>query len=440
MYYADAESSGQGGRPETGFNHCLHDRYSSIARLLDCDSYWIDATCIPDDHQLRSEAIANINEIFMNAKVMLICDRDIMDLDVSNMTTSVCETLLVTAVISDWNTRAWTFFEAFRARRTNHFLCKENAVVSLKQVIQTVYQRGVLDIGILFLAMPHFLQPFDDGILASRKFPDWNWRPEYQAGYLSIETSGDLLSHRPASRPGDDVVIWSLLISEKTVIQDAETFWKTMQGPALHRSAITGEMWLSGSSVRTGYLVSSAPRLKTRGLGWAPASPTFRFSTQSITDGLNGFDGGDSEIGFITPDGLVADWLLWRFENTDIGQLLDTQCPCPRNLARIRTQFLQGYRWGAILCPIERRATNEYLYERWWDDGIRLRRTVVVVCGTNEMDGSVDEKYTYKSVGLMKREWYENSQAVGWEWRGVYAWDDVEPLPEWRRAPRFLIV
>ncbi|MCJ1265673.1 hypothetical protein MMC22_005553 [Lobaria immixta] len=355
---------------KTGFNHCLHDRYPSIARLLDCDSYWIDATCIPDDHQLRSEAIANINDIFMNAKFVKLF--------------LLPPSLAIGILEPGHSSRRSELDEPI------NFFAKKTAVVSLNQVIQTVYQRGVLDTGILFSAMPHFLQPFDDRKLASQKFPDWNWRPEYQAGYLSIETSGDLLSHRPASRPGDDVVIWSLLISEKPVFQDAETFWKTMQGPALHRSAITGEMWLSGSSVRTGYLVSSAPRLKTRGLGWAPATPTFRFSTQSITDGLNGFDG---------------------------GTLPDTQCP--RKLARIRTQLLQGYRW---------------------DDGIRLRRTVVVVCGTNEMDGSVDEKYTYKSVGLMKREWYENSQAVGWEWRGVYAWDDVEPLPEWRRAPRFLIV
>lgn len=369
----------------------------------------------------------------MNAKVMLVCDRDIMELDVSNMTTSVCETLLVTAVVSDWNTRAWTFFEAFRARRTIHLLCKNNAVVSLKQVIQTVYRKGLMSIGILLLAMPHFLQPLDDRELARAKSED---RQEYQAGYLPIETSGNLLSYRPASRPGDDVVIWSLLISEKTVIHDAETFWKTMQGPALQLSTVTGRIFSSGARIKTKYLVSSAPRLKTRGLGWAPASPTFRVSTQSITDGLDGFDGGTSESGWITPDGLVADWLLWRFENTDIS---DTQCL--RNLARIRTQFLQGYRWGAILCPIE----TEYVgnpdesSDYWWDDGGRLRRTIVVVCGTNEMDGSVVERYTFNSTEPTKPKWDENCQAVGWEWRGVYAWDDEEPLPEWQRARKFLI-
>ena len=354
-----------------------------------------------------------------------------MKIDATNMTTSICETLFVTALVSDWNTRAWTFFEAFRGRRNIHLLCKNNAVVPLRQVIQTIYRSGLLDIEILLLAMPHFLQPFDDSELASPKSQS---RQLYQAGYLPIETSGDLLSHRPASRPGDDVVIWSLLISEKTVFHNAETFWKSMQGPALQLSTETGRIFSRAASIQTRYLVSSAPRLKIRGLRWAPASPTFHFSSRSITEGLNAFDGGTSEYGWITTDGLVADWLFWKFNNIDIPQLSDTQCP--RNLARIRSQFLQGYRWGAILCPFSGRSGDDY----WWEDDGRLRRTIVVVCGTNEPDGSVIEKYTYNGTEPVKPRWDENSQAEGWEWKGVYAWDDVEPLPEWRTARKFLIV
>lgn len=329
-YHANGDSSGQGGRPETGFNYCLHLRYSKIARSLNCDSYWIDTTCIPDNHQLRAEAITKINETFMNAKVMLVCDRDIMKLDVSNITTLVCETLLVTTVVSDWNCRAWTFFEAFRARRTIHLLCQNNAVVSLKQVIEHVYQNGMLEFGILLLAMPHFLPAFDDDALAEDKSGD---RQTYQAGYLPIETSGSLLSHRPASRPGDDVVIWSLLMSKNTIFHDAESFWKAMQGPILQLSTETGRIVSYGASIRTGYLISSAPRLKTRGLGWAPTSPIFRFSSQSVTDGFNGFDGGESGSGWVTPDGLVADWFFWRFDSTAFLQPLDTKCP--RNISRI---------------------------------------------------------------------------------------------------------
>ena len=42
-------SHGQGGRPEDGMNQCLHERYKRIALLPDCDSYWMDTACIPND-------------------------------------------------------------------------------------------------------------------------------------------------------------------------------------------------------------------------------------------------------------------------------------------------------------------------------------------------------------------------------------------------------
>lgn len=371
----------------------------------------------------------------MDAKVMLVCDKDIMELDISNMSTSVCETLLVTLAVSDWNCRAWTFLEAFRARRTIHLLCRNNAVVSLKQVIETVHQNGMLEVGILYLAMPHFLPSFDDSIMAEDKLG--GSRQDYQAGYLPIETSGGLLSHRPASRPGDDVVIWSLLMSKNTVFHDAETFWKALQGPILQRSEKSGTIISHGAWIRTGYLISSAPRLKTRGLGWAPASPTFRFSSLSATNGLGGFDGGVSGHGWITPDGLVADWFLWKFDGTTFRQQVDIRWQ--RNLAKIITQFLQGYRWGAILRSIEERGTG-FNSGLWWEDGGRLRRKIFVVCGTNETDGPVVESYTFNSLEPRRPKWDKNSKVVDWEWRGIYAWDDSEPQPDMQRVKKFLIV
>jgi hypothetical protein len=45
-------SHGHGGRPHTGMNSCLHERFSRIAERHGCDSYWIDTLCIPDEHLL----------------------------------------------------------------------------------------------------------------------------------------------------------------------------------------------------------------------------------------------------------------------------------------------------------------------------------------------------------------------------------------------------
>lgn len=152
--------------------------------------------------------------------------------------------------------------------------------------------------------MPHFLSPFDDRMLTLKKSE--GPRQIFQAGYLSIEISGHLLNHRPASRPGDDIIIWSLLMSEKSIFQDAESFWSAMQGPILQISEINGRIVNIGATIHTGYLISSAPRLKIKGLRWAPISPTFRFS-QRVPNGLSGFDCGKSGPGHITIDGLVTD-------------------------------------------------------------------------------------------------------------------------------------
>lgn len=308
---------------------------------------------------------------------------------------------LVPAIICDWNVRAWTFFEAFRARRTMHLLCRNNDVVSLKQVVQFVLSEGALDVGILLVAVPHFLPPLDDRKSIAPKSEN---REQFEAGHLPIETSSSLLSHRPASRPGDDFVIWSLLISKKTKVYTAEAFWKRMQGLAFRTSAKTENIFSSAASIRTGYLISSAPRLKTRGLGWAPASPALQPSIKSEQAGLYGCDDGGRESGHITADGLVAAWWLCKFDGTGFWSMMHSvaarlwmQSPNCHNLAKIREQYLQGYRWGRIPNPLAHDFKVGDDPGVWWEDGRRLRRKILVVRGTNKTNGLVVDKYTCNS-------------------------------------------
>lgn len=147
-------SHGQGGRPEleggSGFNLCLHQRYVSIARAAGCDSYWMDTPCIPGDHQLRHEAIANINKVFSECKLTLICDRDLMDADIgiespqaeiSNREsegeggTDNPALFRAALFVCDWNVRAWTFLESMRGRRNVHILCKNNMILLVNDTI-----------------------------------------------------------------------------------------------------------------------------------------------------------------------------------------------------------------------------------------------------------------------------------------------------------------
>ncbi|KAF8851041.1 hypothetical protein BDZ45DRAFT_679425 [Acephala macrosclerotiorum] len=285
-------SHGQGGRPNVGINECLHKRYLKIAREYKCDSYWIDRLCIPEDHNLRMEAIGFINRIFTNSKITLVCDRDIMDIDVPSLTTELLESVLVTFFVCDWNVRAWTLLEAMRGRHALHLLTKFNRIISLSDTLLQVHQEGSVDIVILALATHHLLSSSINK----------NYGPSTGQ---SIGEAGNLLSHRHATRDGDEIVIWSLL-SGIYVYQSAEELWKSK----------------IKSRIATAYLMSTAPRLEgISGFTWAPKTPYIRRLPSGPETGIPGlyssYEGADSRLGLITPKGLVADWLVYYLRPED---------------------------------------------------------------------------------------------------------------------------
>lgn len=409
-------SHGQGGRPEKGplekghgLNRCLHRRYISIANTLGCDSYWMDTPCIPEDHILRQEAIEKINNVFEHSKVTLVCDRDLMAIDASHVTTEVRELILATVLVCDWNLRAWTFLEAFRGRSNVHILCKNNVVLSLKETVEAVYQQGALDIALLLLSAPHLLPAEIE--VTPRGFPDGISSNNPLSGFLAIETAGNLLSHRAASRPGDDMVIWSLLLDDK-VYNDAKAFWRSREGHFLS----------------TAFLVSSAPRLvKPKGLTWAPASPTAQLTGQRANSPqarLLAYDAVESETGIIQKDGFLARWITYEFTGSCVGakmlssifrtQLKPEHPSCYGNLQTIRRRYLRGFCWGALLIPDGFGGKIRKSLAHRGD----ARRVFMIVCATN----------LYR-----RRLPWEKDFVMRWRWRGVYEWDMAEPLPEFNR-------
>lgn len=165
-------SHGQGGRPDfdqegrydqrtllesSGFNICLHRRYAELARSFDCDSYWMDTPCIPEEEPLRTECIHNINWIFTSSKVTLVCDRDLMKVDINALTMELRESILSILLVCDWNVRAWTLLEAMRGRNNIHLLCKGNQVICFKKLLRSVHQEGRIDIATLFLTSQHLI-------------------------------------------------------------------------------------------------------------------------------------------------------------------------------------------------------------------------------------------------------------------------------------------
>ena len=102
----------------------------------------MDTPCILQEHKLRREAIENINPIFEHSKATVICDTDLMDIEASELSMGVCELIIGTVMVCDWNLRAWTFLEAFRGREKIYVLCKDNILDPFKKIFAMVCRQG----------------------------------------------------------------------------------------------------------------------------------------------------------------------------------------------------------------------------------------------------------------------------------------------------------
>jgi hypothetical protein len=343
----------------------------------------MDTPCIPEDHQLRREAINNINHVFADSKLTLICDRDMMEIDASNLTVETKESILAALLVCDWNVRAWTYLEAMRGRQNIHVLCKDEVVVCLKELLTSVNTHGDITLGNLFLSAQHLLPQlvYDDHTYDDTR--------RYSLGFLPIEEAAYALRHRHASRPGDDIVIWSLLFDE-TPSYTASELWEAQ----IKSGTLPGR-----GSVYTSYLISSIPRVQRRGLGWAPCQPGL--PRKSYVNGSSGEipstteDGALSGIGLFTHDGLSSTWWIVEFPGGSLSWIYKFVEGAKRYLSEtnwilddIRQRFLDDCSRGAIIRPTRR--YSEAFYCKSASGGL-----LVGVLGSN---ASNDQQWTWKGV------------------------------------------
>ncbi|KAL4799855.1 hypothetical protein BDV19DRAFT_376238 [Aspergillus venezuelensis] len=408
-------SHGQGGRPETGFNICLHRRYTELARSLGCTSYWMDSPCIPTDDELRDEAIGQINDNFINSKLVLLVDRDLMDIDIKPLTLAAEEAILATLVVCDWNVRAWTLLEGIRGRANLHILCKDNRVIPLKTVLTDILSKSCLSLVSPCLAIQHYTPTRD------------------KVDLVKTEQATCLLNHRHPTKDRDIIIIWSLVCGSNKVAKTAEAFWRSMVGGQL----------------ATGFLVSSSPRIKgIRGLSWAPERPNLvPPASASSPKGAAGthakgslqqqqypaFNGENSVAGTITPDGFRAEWLVCKIQrrralpgaglfslhgasddadgyfyvyNKGANDKMDVKSLF--YLRSVVAPLFKRYRWVSLLLPPWSQRGGEHI-----DPPVR------------------PFKYQGECEGLVMAIVASNDEAGSeWEWQGVHEWDVKFKMPE----------
>ena len=398
-------SHGQGGRPRSGINRCLHLRYRDVARQLNCDSYWWDAPCIPEEHKLRQEAIRNINQTFAASKVTLVCDRDLMAIDASDLGMRMKQSIFATFLVCDWNVRAWTYLESMCGRNRLYILCKNNVTVPFQEIIEDIVRNGPVDLALLCITIPHALLSWEDWTMSMISANKTGNHTVPGITPLEIEAAGSFLSHRPASRAGDDMVIWSLLTGGKP-------------------SAKAKEFWRNLKYVNAEFLLSSAPRLTLPGLSWAPASPYCKPDHRLATEGsallsYRGSESSQSGLARITGEGLVGAWMMYEFRVPGVspdhtGRTTFEDCTepeCVSALLRISGHYLSRCSRGALLQPA---------YNTGRIDTNKYRGTMVAVLGAREKGFILRDKRR-------------------WKWKGVLEWEKNVPLPPFKYVPDLLI-
>ena len=457
--------AGMGGRPEHGFNTCLYQRWVKIARQLGCDSFWMDTVCVPDDEKLRDLAINDINTVFYRCGTTLVCDRDLMAIDVAGTaleslsgtsginaeTVKRSEQILATLLVCDWNVRAWTYLESIKGRRNLQILCKNNKLVSFLDVVRVVHEFGHVDVSILAIASGHLFPSRRQVNQVEKEMGSWK---EGDA-LIPIGQAGAVLSYRPARKEKNEVQIWSLLVRDEEAFSDPAEFWLSRQNTRL----------------QTGFLMSSSPRLNLEGLSWAPRTPNaMREKERNHGAFYRAYDGEETSRALITAEGLRGAWKCFVFRLSDdkptttfrsafsrlsLGREQTERKSFVENhpadfvaeCAKIEAQFLAGYKYALLIQPKEGSAPRLPAHDIWWalrptlttptpydqsavnQSAVQYRGSIkgslFAVCGSNgafsvpnaSRDGQLTPIYASSAA------WPE------WSWKGLYEWPANTTLP-----------
>lgn len=341
-----------------------------------------------------------------------------MKIDISSISVKLLESILATALVCDWNLRAWTFLESFRGRHQIHLLCKDNRTINFRDLCIDIYKYGGIDIAIFILNLAHMLprsveNPYAISY-ASATVPrlDNSLEADDLTTYLGREIAGSHLSYRPASRKGDDIVIWSLLTGN-VKFDLAEDLWLSKISEPLE------------NYIHMGFLISSAPRSKKKGLSWLPTTPYFK-SSQSSEEAhgpLRAFSGMDSLFGWFTDKGIRGDWLVYEFDTSDLMASEGPARNAKTELMNIVQRHLQNTRWGALLRPTLNHRTFGLEADVFAEYKDYIEGTVLAVVG---------------SCSATRPSQIE-AEDGGWTWKGVYVWSKDVQLPSFQEVENFFI-
>ncbi|GME38312.1 uncharacterized protein K452DRAFT_313875 [Neofusicoccum parvum] len=369
-----------------------------------------------------------------------------MTIDVRNPTIALQESIVASLLVCDWNVRAWTLLEAVKGDKNMHLLCKDNRVLRLADILRTIHEEGSVDLINTYLSAHHLIPRAgrrDDGGLKVYNSRDSSFMITLRA--FSLEEAASLLSHRHASRGGDEVVIWSILVEWPEICYKAERFWKYP------------------TSIRTGFLMSHAPRVRgKKGLSWAPSRPDLLLQKPKDQPGdeqqFHSYPGDGSTLGEVSDAGLLASWMAFQVNHAAgfwtcllryLSSLLEGTMLV---LSGTFGKWLQGtmaYVNQGSLDHITRvsaywfemmfmASATKKLYAQYVANLTTEARHIAFIRPMRDMTGEVLPYLYSGDAERVLLAVISSDTGESWVWQGVVEWDKTVPLPPFINK-RFLI-
>lgn len=331
------------GTRDQGINNCIHELFKKIAKDKGCQSYWIDCAIFPENPpEQRSKMIEKINSTFHNSGVTLCLDNGFANRHLQNTSNEANASngsstsnennedndtdLLLSLIISLWHRRAWTLLEGNKSKSQNmHFLRWKKQRPNGVQEYELFPFHEKLKATVNNTGTPLWV------LSTLAKFlPYMNCR-------ISPDTAGLMLSSRKATRPGDSLVIWSLVSSQQSNIDKEKR-----QNP-----------YHDTTSVDTAFISSNAQRLRGSKQCWMPITPDATAWVRTAYGGIKGT---------ITrrENRLEAEWWTEEFRGNGVIDKVDWESPMlydqdperSRVIENLKEKIYNGRYDCTLACPV----------------------------------------------------------------------------------------
>jgi hypothetical protein len=202
--------------------------------------------------------------------------------------------------------------------------------------------------------------------------------------------------------------------------------WSLLSG--IHTYDSADELWRAkiGRSIKTGFLLSSAPRLTDlAGFSWAPATPYIRRDSsdvpiQNLLGPYLSYEGSGSREALITAKGLQGVWLVYCVQEDDAVIYEDAPVTM--------ISFEDGKR-------IEKVLGGHRIINRCWKTAIKLLKDHRYVALIQPLSTEVANSSYQASIG--RGESHDEIFAIcvsddeyRWKWKTVLNWPQTIPLPK----------